>query len=232
MVAKKNILLTLLMVTLVFSAALFGGETLIMKDPVGDDKGAGEYLYPTDPVYKPGSFDITKVVVKDKGSTVEIAISVQATLENPWSMASGFSVQNAFVFIDMDGKANSGHTEGLPGLNLQFDPSNAWDKVVILSPQKKALVVSEAKTKAANLLADIVVPARTKGSGKTISGKVKMSDPGGGDHTKWAYQVVMQSNEGFPGKTDLLTRRVNEFEGQHRFGGGNDGDCDPMLWMY
>ena len=37
----------------------------------------------------------------------------------------------------------------------------------------------------------------------------------------------MQSNEGFPDKADLLTRKVNEFEGQHRFGGGNDGDCDP-----
>jgi hypothetical protein len=24
-----------------------------------------------------------------------------------------------------------------------------------------------------------------------------------------------------------LTRKVNEYEGQHRFGGGNDGDCDP-----
>jgi hypothetical protein len=39
----------------------------------------------------------------------------------------------------------------------------------------------------------------------------------------------MQSNEGFPAKTDLLTRRVNEFEGQHRFGGGNDMDCDPHV---
>jgi hypothetical protein len=22
---------------------------------------------------------------------------------------------------------------------------------------------------------------------------------------------------------------VNEYEGQHRFGGGNDGDCDPQV---
>ncbi len=38
----------------------------------------------------------------------------------------------------------------------------------------------------------------------------------------------MQSNEGFPAGNDLLTRKVNEYEGQHRFGGGNDGDCDPQ----
>jgi hypothetical protein len=39
----------------------------------------------------------------------------------------------------------------------------------------------------------------------------------------------MQSNEGFPDKTDLLTRKVNEYEGQHRFGGGTDTDCDPHV---
>ena len=39
----------------------------------------------------------------------------------------------------------------------------------------------------------------------------------------------MQSNEGFPDGKDLLTRKVNEYEGQHRFGGGTDGDCDPHV---
>ncbi len=54
-------------------------------------------------------------------------------------------------------------------------------------------------------------------------------DLGGGDPASWGYQVVMQSNEGFPDKADLLTRKVNEFEGQHRFGGGTDYDCDPHV---
>jgi hypothetical protein len=45
----------------------------------------------------------------------------------------------------------------------------------------------------------------------------------------WGYQVAMQSNEGFPAKGDLLTRKVNEFEGQHRFGGGTDYDNDPHV---
>jgi hypothetical protein len=38
----------------------------------------------------------------------------------------------------------------------------------------------------------------------------------------WGYQVLMQSNEGYPDKKDLLTRKVNEVNGEHRFGGGND----------
>ena len=50
-----------------------------------------------------------------------------------------------------------------------------------------------------------------------------------GDPSQWGYQVVVQSNEGFPAGKDLLTRKVNEYEGQHRFGGGTDGDCDPHV---
>jgi len=52
---------------------------------------------------------------------------------------------------------------------------------------------------------------------------------GAGDPSTWGIQVVMQSNEGFPSGTDLLTRPVNEFEGAHRFGGGSDYNCDPHV---
>jgi hypothetical protein len=41
--------------------------------------------------------------------------------------------------------------------------------------------------------------------------------------------VLIQSNEGFPDSKDLLTRRVNESEGPHRFGGGTDYDNDPHV---
>ena len=102
-------------------------------------------------------------------------------------------------------------------------------RCVILSPQPPARVKSEVETKAGRAArATVVVPARTRGAGPDdLSGTVALKDLGAGDPAKWGYQVVMQSNEGFPDKADLLTRKVNEFEGQHRFGGGNDGDCDP-----
>jgi C-terminal binding-module, SLH-like, of glucodextranase len=67
------------------------------------------------------------------------------------------------------------------------------------------------------------------GNGRTIRATVDKKMVGEGDVTKWGYQVIVQSNEGFPDKTDLLTRKVNEYEGQHRFGGGTDTDCDPHV---
>jgi carbohydrate-binding DOMON domain-containing protein len=216
----------------VVGAILLAGPVLAadveFKDPVGDDKGPGTYIYPTDAVYTPGSFDFVDFKVED-GSNLDFEVEVNDKLRDPWGMGVGFATQMVFIFIDTDGKDGSGHTQGLPGLNIEFAADSAWEKVVILSPQQQSRVTSEVRVKAPDLAKDIVVPRRTTGSGKTISGKVKKNEIGDGDPASWGYQVVVQSNEGFPDKSDLLTRKVNEFEGQHRFGGGNDGNCDPHV---
>jgi carbohydrate-binding DOMON domain-containing protein len=216
--------------TCVIAALLVAGTAsaagVTFKDPVGDDKGPGTYTYPTDAVYTPGSFDLVEFSVGD-GDNPDFKVTVNDRLADPWGMGVGFATQMVFIFIDTT--PGKGHTQSLPGLNVDFAEDSAWDKVVILSPQPASRVAAEVKAKAADLAADIVIPRRTVGSGKTISAKVKLSDLGGGDPATWGYQVVMQSNEGFPDKSDLLTRKVNEFEGQHRFGGGNDSDCDPHV---
>ena len=204
-------------------------QEVTFKDPVGDDKGPGTYVYPTDTVYKTGSFDITGLKVAVKGGQVEFEVGVNTLLEDPWRMGTGFSVQMIFIFIDLDGKQGSGITEGLPGLNVRFGLDDQWERCVILSPQSASRVRSEVDGKAGAMKAAVLVPNKVKGTSRTISGSVPLADLGGGDPSTWGFQVVMQSNEGFPAATDLLTRKVNEFEGQHRFGGGNDGECDPHV---
>ena len=206
------------------TVAMAGKGTLTFTDPAGDDNGPGEYIYPTDAVYTKGSFDLTKMEVKYTDKKVDFKVDVAGKLDDPWGMGVGFAVQMIFIFIDT---GEGGHSDGVPGLNVKFADGHQWNKVVILSPQQKSRVTNEAEMKAEKMLADMVVPSRTRGKGKSISGSVKLSDLGGGDPSTWGYQVVVQSNEGFPGETDVLTRKVNEFEGQHRFGGGNDMDCDP-----
>lgn len=212
---------------LVTGLAVAGDVTF--KDPIGDDNGPGTYTYPTDQVYTPGSFDLTEFQATEKGKNLDLAVTVNSRLEDPWRMGVGFSVQMVFVFIDKDHKVGSGFTDGIPGLNIKFAPEDAWDYCIILSPQTSARVKQEVRTKAASMADHIIVPNRVRGSGRTISASVKMADLGGGDPATWGWQVVMQSNEGFPDKKDLLTRKVNEFEGQHRFGGGTDYDCDPHV---
>jgi hypothetical protein len=77
-----------------------------------------------------------------------------------------------FIFIDTDPTPGKGHTKSLPGLNVDFAADSAWEKVIILSPQPASRVSAEVKAKAADLAADIVIPRRTAGAGKTISAKV------------------------------------------------------------
>ena len=185
-------------------------EGVKFMDPTGDDKGPGTYTYPTDAVYTPGSFDLVQFEVT-AGDNPDFKVTVNDRLADPWGMGGGFATQMVFIFIDTDPTPGKGHTKSLPGLNVDFAPDSAWEKVIILSPQPASRVSAEVKAKAADLAADIVIPRRTV------------------DPAKWGYQVIMQSNEGFPDKSDLLTRKVNEYEGQHRFGGGNDSDCDPHV---
>ncbi|MBN1204864.1 MAG: hypothetical protein JXB05_08065 [Myxococcaceae bacterium] len=225
----KTRLASLTLAASLLSLPALADNKVTFKDPSGDDNGPGTYKYPTDTVYKKGSFDLTEFTAEKKGNKVDFTVSLGTNLEDPWRMGTGFATQMVFIFIDKDGKEGSGRTDGLPGLNIQFAPASAWEKVVVLSPQASARVKKEVETKAAAMKADIVVPARTKGAGRKITGSVDASLLGDGDPSQWGFQVVMQSNEGFPAGSDLLTRKVNEYEGQHRFGGGNDGECDPHV---
>ncbi len=220
---------------LLTTASARAATTLVsIPDPTGDDDGPGTYKYPTDAVYKPGSFDMTEFQVVQSGSDqVEFRVSVRARIEDPWDSAAwggnGFSVQMVVVHIDTDHVKGSGVTQGLPGTNVRFAEDEAWDKVVIISPQGPTRVNSEIDQKCPQWKDRIIVPKVTRASGKTLIAVVDAKQLGGMPKPTWGYQALMQSNEGFPAKGDLLTRKVNEFEGQHRFGGGSDFDNDPHV---
>ncbi|MBL8787052.1 MAG: hypothetical protein JNJ59_19255 [Deltaproteobacteria bacterium] len=203
---------------------------VVLKDPKGDDKGPGTYTYPTDAVYTKGSFDLTEAKLEEDGDSIKVTVELNAKIEDPWDSkawgGNGFSTQMVFIFIDTDHKAGSGHEDGLAGLNIKFAPESAWDKALIISAQGNARVQSEVNAKAAAVKADIVLPSAVKAQGKKLVARFPKSKVGA-LAAGFGYQVVVQSNEGFPDKTDLLTRKVNEYGGQHRFGGGNDYDCDP-----
>lgn len=214
------------LVALAASAAL--AQEVSFADPTGDDDGPGTYKYPTDRAYKPGSFDLTGLKVVQQGDKVTFEVSFASELADPWGMGAGFAVQLAFVHVQA-AAGKGAFTEGLPGTNVAFAPDSAWDKVVLVSPQKAFRQQQEVRQKVDAKMAAAVVTGDARGKGKAVSVTVDRKLLPEGDPAGWGYQVLVQSNEGFPDKNDLMTRKVNEFEGQHRFGGGNDGDCDPHV---
>jgi carbohydrate-binding DOMON domain-containing protein len=209
---------------------------LVWADPEGDDNGPGTYKYPTNPEYKPKSFDLRKLEVTDKGDDVEIKVTLGATIEDPWNSkewpdggGNGFSLQFVQVYFDTDHQRGAGFTKPLPGLgHAQFADDEAWDKVVLISPQPRARLTAELKAKAGAMRGAAIVPKSTRASGKSLIAVVKKADLGQ-PSSKWGVQAVVQSNEGFPVGKDILTRPVNQTVGPHRFGGGDDGDCDPHV---
>src|ERR1700730_6102604 len=74
-------------------------QKVSFKDPKDDDNGPGTYTYPTDPVYKPGSFDMTAFTLKAHGDNVDLDVEMAAKLEDPWKTGNGFSVQMVFIFV-------------------------------------------------------------------------------------------------------------------------------------
>jgi carbohydrate-binding DOMON domain-containing protein len=232
----RRLLLSLAALSLCLSLApLAQGVTLSYSDPAGDDFGPGTYVYPTNAVYTPGSFDLRKVDVKTRGSKVEIKVTLGAVIEDPWNSrgwtpsGNGFSLQMVQLYFDTDGKPGSGHTDALPGINARFAPEDAWDRVVVISPQGASRLRSEVAAKAGSMAKSVVVPIKVIVRGKTLIATVKKRDLGGAPAASWGVQAVVQSNEGYPDKGDLLSRRVNEYAGDHRFGGGNDWSCDPHV---
>ncbi|MCA9515859.1 MAG: hypothetical protein KC635_13025 [Myxococcales bacterium] len=229
----KNLLRAVAFAGILLPGLTAFADEITFKDPKGDDDGPGKYTYPTDTVYTKGSFDLREAKFKTDGDTLVVEVEVGTKIEDPWDSkaweGNGFSVQMAFIFIDTDHKAGSGHEDGLPGLNIRFAPESAWDKALIISPQGRRRVQAEINEKAASVKGDIIIPTSVTARGKTLIARFPLSALGGKIDKSWGYQVIMQSNEGFPDKTDLLTRKVNEYGGQHRFGGGSDYDCDPHV---
>ncbi len=218
---------------IVLASPALAGD-VAFADPKGDDHGPGNYVYPTKGDYKKGSFDLTNLEIKDKGADLEITITVAAAIEDPWESAkwptpgNGFSLQMFQLYVDVDGKSGSGEAAALPGMNATFADDSRWEKVVFISPQANKEITSRLEQKAKALKDKVVLPSKVSSKGKKVTALVKKSDLGV-DPQKAGFQLLVASNEGYDSQPSngVLARTVNEFEGEHRFGGGDDGDVDP-----
>ncbi len=206
-------------------STMAASDSASFLDPKGDDHGSGTLIYPTNPVFRPGVFDLVAFKATPEGDRLYLEFEMAASIQNEWDMAGGFDVQMFFVFIDSQ---PGGHNGGLPGLNIAFAENSGWEHAIVVSPQPLERVISEI-TKAGELASDVLAAVDVSAADHTISAYVPLDALAKLPLTNWGFQVLVQSNEGFPEDNNLLTRRVNEFESEYRFGGGSDGNCDPHI---
>lgn len=87
--------------------------------------------YPTAPVFKPGDFELHEVQLSADRHCVYFEIQL-GNLDNPWQGPSGISKQIIDIYVDLDGKADSGQRSTM-GFNAHFSSDAAWEKLIRIS---------------------------------------------------------------------------------------------------
>lgn len=202
---------------------------LAVDDPAGDDHGPGSYTYPTDGVFVPGVFDLTRVLVGSDEDSVIFRVTIDGPINNHWGSPNGLSAQTLDIYLDVNG-AGSGDRILLPGRNAALTPDFAWDFAVwvegwtpgIFRPSPEGPVPVEA---------DLEVVTNPGQRRVTIT-VPRAALPG--DPASWSIAVVMLGQEGFPAAGVWRVRDVNPAAEQWRFGGApsdaNHTRIIDVLW--
>ncbi len=101
-----------------------GAPVGAVEDPEGDDNGPGTYVYPTNAVFSPGVFDVTRFAVHDDGTQVNFVVTLRGEVTNPWG-GNQIALQRFNVYVR--GDAAGGTVPALPGTNARLAP---YDRVV------------------------------------------------------------------------------------------------------
>ncbi|WP_158621723.1 glucodextranase DOMON-like domain-containing protein [Corallococcus aberystwythensis] len=136
-------------------AACSGGKTredallFRLTDPVGDDHGDGELVYPRRTDLGRGDLDVVSVAAFADGEATRFEVTFAHPIARPSRAQSvdlegatvaerarhGFYTFNVDLYVDQDRVPGSGGTDTLPGRGLTLAADSGWEKVVVLTPR-------------------------------------------------------------------------------------------------
>jgi hypothetical protein len=219
----RQIPILVLLVLLIAAIHGVAAYDLTLTDPIGDDHGPGTYVYPLDPVFTPGSFDIASFSVHEVGTKLRFEIQIQGEIQDPWSSGAGFSLQSIDIYIDEDGVAGSGSLASLERRNVDFSASSAWEYVVWCAPPfddfETHVIDAQGNTYYSGISVSVDQGA------DVIRVDVPESILGVPD-SGWRYTVLMLGQNGYePGRVRPVVKDV----GQWVLGGGDNGQFDSNI---
>ncbi len=190
---------------------------VVVEDPTGDDHGPGAYAYPTDAVFRGGSYDATGLVIGYDDESLVIRVNFRGPVENDWGAPNGMGIHTVDVYIDVDGP-DSGDRLLLPGRNAALPPDYAWDYAIwaegwtpgIFRPGEEGPVE-----------VDGALEITTNPGQRRITIRASRSAIPG-DPAAWSYAVVVAGQEGYPASGVWRIRDVLVNAEQWRIGGGPD----------
>ncbi|MFZ1947117.1 MAG: glucodextranase DOMON-like domain-containing protein, partial [bacterium] len=218
-----SVLAAALAAVLLAAAPTARAYEVTFTDPVGDDHGPGTYVYPLDPVFADGVFDIVRFTAREVGSKVRFEVEIAGELSDPWGSGAGFSLQNIDIYIDTDGVSGSGATWSLERRNVDFSPGSAWEYCVWCAPPFDDFT-SQVVDKNGNSSSSGVAVS-CDGATDVITIDVPKSTIGT-PTSSWKYLVLMLSQSGYDAGR---VRSVVKDAGQWILGGGDDSQWDSNV---
>ncbi|HAE40364.1 MAG TPA: hypothetical protein DCG57_17275 [Candidatus Riflebacteria bacterium] len=214
------------------------GAWLDIADNIGDDKGPGYYQYPLDKRLRRGTFDLKRFRVYEEGSVVVFEIQMRNYIMREWpdtrkSEDQGFVANMWDIYIDIDGRENSGYQMALPGRDLMFSGNLGWEKVVIITPLSEFEVFDILRNKTdeldfQNRVDDVVYPDYVRVERDKMIVKIAKSKlPGISERS--GYQCLAMGYSRIVSPNRLLNRDVRGFPTFDDFGGGHDSYGDPPV---
>ena len=110
------------------AGALVGGTTVLdTADVANDDNGGGTYQYPTDQVFAPGVFDITRFEVLTKGGTVYLRTTLR-NLQNTFGDNLGAQLIDVYIHNPAATSTSTSTSAAYASRNYTVAPSDAWSQ--------------------------------------------------------------------------------------------------------
>jgi hypothetical protein len=102
------------------------GNTLVWRDSAKDDRGPGNFFYPTGSGFPTGAWDLVSFRVEPREADVVFQWRLSA-LANPGQAPYGFSVELLDTYVDINHLPGAGTEQLLPGRPGLVEPQNAWE---------------------------------------------------------------------------------------------------------
>lgn len=102
------------------------GSILRWRDALHDDRGPGDYFYPTGPQFPAGAWDLLRFEIRPKETELTFVFDF-AALANPGHSPSGFSLPLVDLYIDINQSPGAGAQEFLSGRPGMAEAADAWE---------------------------------------------------------------------------------------------------------
>lgn len=184
-----------------------------VADPLGDETGDGDYVYPEAGDFAPGAglFDITNVKLEQSAWNARFTFTM-GEVTNGWGMMNGYSHANLQVYIDQ-GETAWGDTALFDGLRAETTDEWAWESAFMA-------IGEAAPTYARRADSDVRLTSGIESSGNPDTNEIVVTvskDLIGADLANYRYLIVVASQDGYgTGKV----RQVDDVATKWTAGGG------------